>query len=73
MSLSDKYNIPRETITKMVNDGVISCSWPGYEEIYYHYKRNLATSKSKTEAINVTAAQRGVAESSVRYAISKME
>lgn len=33
MKLSEKYNVPEETIKKMVKDGVISCSWPNYERI----------------------------------------
>lgn len=36
--LSNKYNIPEETVKKMIQDGVISCSWPGYEEVYNLWK-----------------------------------
>lgn len=45
MSLSEKYNIPKETVVKMVNDGVISCSWPSYEHIYYVYKKHKGVDK----------------------------
>lgn len=36
--LSNKYNIPEETVKKMIQDGVVSCSWPGYEEVYSLWK-----------------------------------
>lgn len=48
MSLASKYNIPAEVVTKMVNDGVISCSWPRWEEIYKMYKEMQATGKSQS-------------------------
>lgn len=35
--LSDKYNLPPDTIKKMISNGVISCSWVGYEEVYKLY------------------------------------
>lgn len=31
--LSEKYNVPEETAKSMIKDGVISCSWVGYEKI----------------------------------------
>lgn len=31
--LSNKYNIPEETVSKMIKDGVISCSWSTYDEV----------------------------------------
>lgn len=36
--LSEKYNVPQETIKKMVCGGVISCTWEGYEEVYKLWK-----------------------------------
>lgn len=33
MTLSAKYNVPEETIKKMIKDGVISCSWNNYERV----------------------------------------
>lgn len=48
--LSKKYNIPAETVTKMIHDGVISCSWPNYEEVYKMFKEG----KSITEISDVT-------------------
>ena len=32
--LPEKYNVPPETIKKMINDGVISCKWSGYETVH---------------------------------------
>lgn len=31
--LANKYNIPEETVKQMIKDGVVSCSWPTYDEI----------------------------------------
>ncbi len=31
--LSEKYNIPEDTIKKMIKDGVVSCSWNVYDTI----------------------------------------
>jgi hypothetical protein len=36
--LSNKYNIPESTIKQMISDGVISCTWAKYEEVYSCYK-----------------------------------
>lgn len=32
--LSQKYNIPQDTVKKMIKDGVISCSWENYEQVF---------------------------------------
>lgn len=72
MSLSEKYKIPRETIQKMVNDGVISCSWPMYEEIYAMYKKSMAIGgKTKTQIFYEIAEAKGVSERTVQYVITK--
>lgn len=31
--LSNKYNVPEQTIQNMIKDGVISCSWPLYDDV----------------------------------------
>lgn len=31
--LSNKYNIPEETVKKMIQDGVVSACWPMYDDI----------------------------------------
>lgn len=36
--LSDKYNVPPDTLKKMTKDGVISCVWAGYEDVYKLWK-----------------------------------
>lgn len=72
MSLSEKYNIPKQTVQRMVNDGVISCSWPMYEEIYEMYKKSMAIGgKTKTEIYYEIAEAKGVSERTVKYVISK--
>lgn len=39
MTLENKYNVPRETLKKMVDDGVISTSVIRHYEIFDKYKR----------------------------------
>lgn len=39
MSLENKYGIPKETIQRMVNDGVIPCFVKNHHEIYDHFVR----------------------------------
>lgn len=36
--LSDKYKIPEPTIKNMIADGVIPCSWIGYEDVFRLHK-----------------------------------
>lgn len=73
MSLSNKYNIPQETVNKMVQDGVISCTWPAYEEIYAMYKGYSASGKTKTEIYYEIAERKNMSESSVKHIILKMD
>lgn len=72
MSLSKKYNVPSETIQKMVNDGVISCSWPMYEEIYTMYQNSMRIGgKTKTEIFYEIAEAKKVSAETVKHAINK--
>jgi hypothetical protein len=72
MSLSEKYNIPKDTIQKMVNDGVISCSWPMYEEIYTMYQNSMSIGgKTKTEIFYEIAEVKKVSPETVKHAINK--
>lgn len=48
--LSKKYQIPAETIKRMIDDGVISSSWPNYEDVYRMFKEG----KSATEISDFT-------------------
>jgi hypothetical protein len=43
--LSDKYNIPAETVNKMIKDGVISCSWKTYDEIHKLHSEGKSTAE----------------------------
>jgi len=51
--LSDKFNVPPETVKKMISTGVISCSWAGYEDIYKLWRagrsiRDIATETGRS-------------------------
>jgi len=72
MSISNKYNIPQETVNKMVKDGVISCSWPMYEEVYNMFL-SYPQGKSKTQIYYEIAEKKGISERTVRDIISKMK
>lgn len=71
--LSDKYGATEETINAMVKDGVISTSWPGCEEIYAHFKKNLIIAKNKTEAVTMTADERNISTTWVHKSIQRFE
>lgn len=73
MSLSNKYNIPQETVNKMVKDGVISCTWPAYEEIYAMYQGYSHSGMTKTEIYYQIAEKKNMSESSVKQIILKMD
>lgn len=54
--LSDKYNIPEETIKMMLKDGIISCSAPFYQEVIFHYKNSNSMQKT-ADNFNITKAR----------------
>lgn len=72
-TLSNKYNIPQEVVDKMIKDGVISCTWPAYEEIYQMYKASLNSGKSKMQIYYDIAIAKGVSETTVRTVIMKID
>ncbi len=73
MSLSNKYGISQETVNQMVKDGVISCSWPMYEEVFNLYQSMLSSGKNKTQIYNEIADRKGISERTVRDIISKVK
>lgn len=72
-NLSNKYNIPADKLKKLVQDGVISCSWTGWEEAYDQYKKQLSITGSKSEAVNITAINTGRTEKNVYEIIHRIE
>lgn len=72
-NLSNKYNIPADKLKKLVQDGVISCSWAGWEEIYDHYKKQLSITGTRGSAVNVTAINKNVSEKTVYQIIHRIE
>lgn len=73
MILSNKYNVPQETLDKMVRDGVISTSWPRYEQIYQEYKKARVPGSIKTRIIIQVAEKERISERLVRDIIAKFE
>lgn len=62
--LSQKYNIPQDTVKKMIKDGVISCSWDNYEEVYKLWKEG----KTVTDIAIATH----MSERNVHYILKKV-
>lgn len=73
MKLCNRYNVPQETINKMVKDGIISGSWPMYEEIYAMFQAALPSGKSKQTIYYEIAEKKNISESSVKAIILKMD
>lgn len=74
MSLSKKYNVPQNAINEMVKDGVISCSWPKYEEIYEDFTRTASGSLKNITAVYIELAEKHhVSEKTVRDAINRFK
>jgi hypothetical protein len=57
--LSKKYDVPPETIKRMIKDGVISCSWSTYDEVHRLRKEGKSTAEI---AFLVHTSQRWVQE-----------
>jgi hypothetical protein len=58
MTIENKYGIPRETVQRMVNDGVIPCSVKNRYEIYDLFQQL----KSQCTACTVVSIMHEVAE-----------
>lgn len=54
--LSDKYKIPEPTIKNMIQDGVISCAWVGWDEVVKLHKEGKSIDDIAS-ACNVTRRQ----------------
>lgn len=75
MSLAKKYDIPLETVQRMVKDGVISCSAVRYEEVYDAYKKykTVSPNKSDVQISYEIADQMNMSDTSVRKIIYLMK
>lgn len=74
MKLANKYNIPQETIDKMIKDGIIACQWPRYEKIYEAYRKAMqAPGAKKSHVVLELADKEGISERHIRHVIDKFE
>lgn len=75
MSLENRYNIPKETVKEMVQDGVISCSVARHFEIYDHFLnyRSSHPGKSMYDCFFEVAQQLKVSESTVKQVVYKLD
>lgn len=73
MKLSNKYNVPQDTIDKMVRDGVISTSWPMYERVYEIYQDVKKKNLSRGEIYLEVAERARISEPTAKHIILKMD
>lgn len=71
MSISNKYNIPQDTVNQMVKDGIISSKWPRYEEVYQLYKQS--SGKSKASKFLDISIKLNIPERTVKMMIETMD
>jgi hypothetical protein len=72
MKLSNKYNIPQETIDKMIRDGIIGCQWSTYEAVYEAYITLKGSGKSQSDIYADLAERFKMSAENVRKIIPKL-
>lgn len=60
--LCKKYDISEKSFKNMVNDGVISTSWPMYDALVQDYKMSMAGGMTQKEARLFAAEKHGISE-----------
>lgn len=73
MKLSNKYNVPQDTINKMVKDGIISHSWPTYERVYATYLSIKNSGLNRREIYLEIASREKISEYTAKQIILKMD
>lgn len=68
--LAKRYNLTEEQYKKMVDDGVISTSYPRYDEIYECFKESLKNC-SQSEAVYIVQEKMRVSRTTVYSVIAK--
>jgi len=71
--LSNKYGVPEPTIKKMINDGVISCSWTKYDEVYDLYQKLKKTGVTKYKMYMDISIELNINERTVKDIILKLD
>ena len=66
-----KYNISIDQYKRMVKDGVISTTFPHYDEIYECFKANLSNSTGTEDAVFKTSIEKNCDRATVYRVISK--
>lgn len=68
--LCKKYNISEQSLKMMVKDGVISTTWPFYDEVVIFYKQHKHL--GKPEAVKRAADKYGVTEKTIYQIIKRI-
>jgi len=68
--ICEKYGINETQLKMMVKDGVISTSWPFYDEIVVYYTQNKHL--GKTEAVKRAAEKFNVSEKTIYVTINRL-
>lgn len=72
MSLSNKYGIPQETVNQMIKDGVISCKYPRYEEVYNLFLTYSGSGKTKTDIYYEMGEKLKMSSESIKKIVAQM-
>lgn len=72
MILSNKYNVPQQTIDKMVKDGIIPANWPAYEEVYSNYLELKNSGKTRTQIYLEVAEKSRMSQETVKKIILRL-
>lgn len=72
-ALSNLTGVPEEHLKVLMDKGIISCSWEGYEEIYYHFKEQKKNGLSQEQALSQTSVDKNIPRSTVYWIIKKFE
>lgn len=68
-----KYGISEASYKAMVQNGVISTTFPGHEEIYVYYKECLKKHRLKLDAITQVCEDKSISQSTVYNIIAHFE
>lgn len=71
--LSNLTGVPEEHLKVLMDKGIISCSWQGYEEIYYHFKEQRGKGMTQEQALSQTSADKDIPRSTVYWIVKKFQ
>jgi hypothetical protein len=70
--LSDKTGVPEEHLKTLMDKGVISTSWAGYDDVIYCYNETRKTCKTNEEAYEIVAVKKNLSRTTVYNILHKL-